>query len=101
LATIKNIGAYLSIGGGIICGIAAFFTSFLFFIGLAIGLIVGMGMIISNNKKKKIVIDNIQNQKTIVLEAWQQMCNEYRNLRDLYKLFDSISEKIVYEIAKI
>ena len=80
LATIKNIGAYLSIGGGIICGIAAFFTSFLFFIGLAIGLIVGMGMIISNNKKKKIVIDNIQNQKTIVLEAWQQMCNEYRNL---------------------
>lgn len=101
LATVKDLGAYISMGVGVACGVAAFFTSLLLLMGLGIGVIVGVGILVSNKFKKKNIVLKIQAQKESVLETWHEVYAEYGKMLELYKGFDEISARITEEIAKL
>ena len=101
LSTVKNWGAYIAFGVAVACGIAAPFLSLFLLVGFGIGTIVGAGVLISNNFKKKNIVLKIQKQKTNVLEILHKMFVEYEQFREIYRERDAISEKILEELAKL
>lgn len=101
LATVKNLGAYISFGAAVACGVASPFLSLFLLIGTGIGAVVGAGILISNNFKKKNIVLRIQKQKANVLEILHKMFVEYEQFKGIYKERDAISERILEEFAKL
>lgn len=101
LATVRNIGAYIAFGVAAACGVAAPFLSLFLLVGSGIGAIVGAGILIGNNFKKKNIILRIQKQKSNVLEILHKMFVEYEQFKEIYRERDSISERILEEFAKL
>lgn len=101
LSRIKNIGAYLTMGGGIACGIASFFTSIYLLAGVGIGGLLGAGMLVSNFFKRKNVVLMIQSQKAGVIATLNKMFSEYDALQKVFIEFDCFSGKIKEELAKL
>ncbi len=101
LATVKDVSAYVAIGLGVACGVAAFFTSMLLFIGTAIGAIVGAGTLISNNFKRKNIVLKYQTQKASVQEILHKMFADFEGVKQLYRQFDDVSGRVTGEIAKL
>ena len=101
LATVKNLGAYIAFGAAVAFGVASFFFNLFLLIGTGIGAMVGAGILISNNFKKKNIRLKIQKQKSNVLEILHKMFVEYEQFRGIYKERDAISERILDEFAKL
>ena len=101
LATVKNTSAFVAIAAAIACGVGAFFTSYLLFVGTAIGALIGGGTIIANNFKKKNISLQMNAQKDSVAEIMHKLFMEFQKMRELYKEYDGISAKITEEIAKL
>lgn len=101
LAEIKNIWAFVALGAGIVCGVAAPFVHLLLFAGLGIGVAVGAGILISNKFKRRNIKLRIQKQKENVLEILRKLFTDYEKMKTLYKEYDRISEKILEEYAKL
>ncbi len=101
LSTVKDLGAYIAFGVGVVCGVAAFFTSLFLLVGLGIGTIVGAGTLISNKYKQKNIILKVQTQKEGVIEILHKVFEEYGLMQELYKGYDDISARITEEIAKL
>lgn len=101
LAEIKNLWAFVAIGAGIVCGVAAPFVHPLLFAGLGIGAAVGVGILISNRYKRRNIVLRIQKQKENVLEILRKLFADFEKMKALYKEYDGISEKILEEYAKL
>lgn len=101
LAEIKNLWAFVAIGVGIACGVAAPFVHLLLFAGLGIGLAVGIGILISNRFRRRNIVLRIQKQKENVLEILRRLFADFDKMKTLYKEYDGISEKILEEYAKL
>lgn len=101
LATVKNLSAYIAFGVAAACSVVSPFLSLFLLIGTGIGAIVGAGIIISNNFKKKNIVLRIQKQKSNILEIVHKMFVEYEQFKGIYKERDAISERIMEEFAKL
>lgn len=101
LAKVKNLSAYISFGVGAACGVAAFFIHFLLLAGFGIGVAIGIGIIVSNQFKRKNIVLKIQKQKQNILNILHKLFDENDKIRELYKEFDAVSVKIAEELAKL
>jgi hypothetical protein len=101
ISAVKNAPAYIALGIGAVCGVAAFFTHLLLLVGLGIGVCVGISILAANNFKKKNIILKIQKQKAVVLDLLHKLFDEYARMKELYKEFDGVSGKIKEEFVKL
>lgn len=101
LATVKALPAYISLGAGIACGVAAFFVHLLLLVGAGIGLAIGTGVLISNKYKRKNISLKNQTQKENVLDILHRLAGEHSKMKELYTGFDDVSSNILQELAKL
>ncbi len=101
ISAVKNAPAYIALGIGAACGVAAFFTHLLLLVGFGIGVCVGISILAANNFKKKNIILKIQKQKAVVLDILHKLFDEYGRMKELYLEFDDVTGKIKEEFAKL
>ncbi len=101
LATVKNLWAYIALGAGAACGIAACFVHLLLLAGLGIGAAVGAGILLSNRFKRKNIVLKIQKQKDNVLDILHKLLLENERMKELYRGFDDVSARITEELVKL
>ncbi len=101
LSYVKNKNAYISFGLAGAAAVGGIFLTPLFFIGTGIGAIIGAGVLIGNNFKKKNIVLKVQKQKSNVQDILNRMFEEYESFVEIYKERDAISEKITAEFDKL
>ena len=101
LAAVKNMPAYVVLGLGVVCGVAAFFVHLILLAGLGIGLCAGVGILVGNRFKKKNIVLKVQKQKEVVAESVRKLFGEYGRFKEVYEEFDGVAERIGEEFAKL
>lgn len=101
LASVKNTNAYIAFGAGVACGVAAFFVHLILLAGAGIGIVMGVGILIANNFKRKNIVLKIQSQKENVVDIFRKLVSDFSKMKSLYTSFDEVSAKITEELAKL
>lgn len=101
LAPVRDIWAYVSLGVGAACAVAAIFVHLLFLVGLCAGAAAGGAVFLSNRRRRRSVVWRMRRQRESVQEILRGAFADFEKMRALYKEYDGISERILEEYAKL
>ncbi|MBQ9004383.1 MAG: hypothetical protein IJ087_21290, partial [Eggerthellaceae bacterium] len=100
-AAVKNIGAYVAIGIGLVIAVAAIFAMHIVAVLGIIVLIAGIVMLLVNSSKRKRIELEFEQKIHNVESVFEQIGSEYEQLEVEYREHDSMSAELQNKLAAL